>query len=56
MAGPDEGLALARRMGLEALWLLRRDGALAAMGLGRFGDAHANPMAEDVSKQCKSGI
>lgn len=56
VAGPDEGLALARRMGLEALWLLRRDGALAAMGLGRFGDAHANPMAEDVSKQCKSGI
>ena len=39
VAGPDEGLALARRMGLEALWLLRRDGALVEMGLGRFGNA-----------------
>jgi len=37
VAGPDTGLALAQRMGLEALWLLRREGALAAMGLGRFG-------------------
>ncbi len=39
VAGPDEGLALAQRMGLEALWLLRRDGALVEMGLGRVGNA-----------------
>ena len=39
VAGPDEGLAMARTLGLEALWLLRRDGALTAMGLGRFDDA-----------------
>src|SRR5574337_480307 len=39
VAGPGEGLALARRIGLEALWLLRRDGALVALGLGRFGDS-----------------
>uniref|UniRef100_UPI00333FC789 FAD:protein FMN transferase n=1 Tax=Castellaniella defragrans TaxID=75697 RepID=UPI00333FC789 len=36
VAGPDEGLALAGRMGLEALWLLRRKGTLVALGLGRF--------------------
>lgn len=41
VAGPDEGLALAQRMELEALWLLRRDSGLVAMGLGRFGDAPA---------------
>jgi len=39
VAGHDEGLVLAQRMGLEALWLLRRDGALVATGLGRFSDA-----------------
>lgn len=39
VAGPGEGLAVAQRMGLEALWLLRRDAALVATGLGRFGDA-----------------
>ncbi len=37
VAGPGEGLALAQRMGLEALWLLRRGGTLVEMGLGRFG-------------------
>ncbi len=36
VAGPEEGLALAQRMGLEALWLLRRRDALVALGLGRF--------------------
>lgn len=39
VVGPEEGLTLAQRMGLETLWLLRRQGALVAMGLGRFGDA-----------------
>ncbi len=39
VAGPGEGLALAQRFGLEALWLLRRDGALVEVGLGRFGAA-----------------
>ena len=39
VAGPGEGLALAQRHGLEALWLLRRDGALVEVGLGRFGAA-----------------
>jgi thiamine biosynthesis lipoprotein len=37
VAGPGEGLALARRRGLEALWLLRREGALVTLGVGRFG-------------------
>lgn len=37
VAGPGEGLALAQRMGLEALWLLRRGGGLVSLGLGRFG-------------------
>ena len=36
VAGPGAGLALAQRQGLEALWLLRRGGALVELGLGRF--------------------
>ena len=37
VAGPGEGLALAQRFGLEALFLLRRDGRWVELGLGRFG-------------------
>jgi thiamine biosynthesis lipoprotein len=37
VAGPGEGLGLAQRMGLEALFLLRRPEGLVEMGLGRFG-------------------
>lgn len=37
VAGPGAGLALAQRMGLEALWLLRRAGKLVEVGVGRFG-------------------
>lgn len=39
VAGPGDGLALAQRMGLEALWLLRRAGGLVAVGSGRFSRA-----------------
>jgi thiamine biosynthesis lipoprotein len=39
VAGPDEGLALAQRMGLDVLFLLRRDAGLIELGLGRFGRA-----------------
>ena len=39
VAGPGEGLAMAQRMGLEALFLLRRDTGLGEMGLGRVGGA-----------------
>ncbi|MEO7941417.1 MAG: FAD:protein FMN transferase [Burkholderiaceae bacterium] len=41
VAGPDEGLGLAQRMGLEALFLLRRGEGLVEMGLGRFGESAA---------------
>lgn len=37
VAGPDEGLALAQRHGLEALMLLRRGNSLVEIGFGRFG-------------------
>ena len=37
VAGPGDGLALAQRMGLDALFLLRRAEGLVEMGLGRFG-------------------
>jgi thiamine biosynthesis lipoprotein len=37
VAGPGDGLALAQRFGLEALFLLRRDGRWVELGLGRFG-------------------
>ena len=39
VAGAAQGLALAQRHGLEALWLLRRGGALVELGLGRFDGA-----------------
>ncbi|MBE2263832.1 MAG: FAD:protein FMN transferase [Burkholderiaceae bacterium] len=36
VAGPAEGLAMAQRMGLEALFLLRRPQGLVELGLGQF--------------------
>jgi thiamine biosynthesis lipoprotein len=39
VAGPGEGLALAQRMGLDVLFLLRRAEGLMELGLGRFGSA-----------------
>ncbi len=37
VAGPGEGLGLAQRMGLDAVFLLRRAEGLVELGLGRFG-------------------
>ena len=45
VAGPGEGLALAQRRGLEALFLLRRPEGLAEMGLGRFGPSASAPQS-----------
>lgn len=45
VAGPDEGLALAQRAGLDALFLLRRAGCLVELGLGRFSDCSGPPLA-----------
>jgi len=42
VAGPGEGLAMAQRMGLEALFLLRAAEGLVEMGLGRFGSSSAS--------------
>ena len=36
VAGPDKGLAMAQRMGLDVLFLLRRAEGLIELGLGRF--------------------
>ncbi len=36
VAGPDEGVALTHGLGLEALFLLRREGRWAEVGSGRF--------------------
>jgi FAD:protein FMN transferase len=41
VAGPDEGVAMAQRMGLDVLLLLRRGEGLTALGLGRFGQTAA---------------
>ena len=41
VAGPGEGLAMAQRMGLEALFLVRAADGLVEMGLGRFGSSTA---------------
>lgn len=37
VAGPDEGLVLAQRHGLDALFLLRRGAGLVELGVGRLG-------------------
>ncbi len=37
VAGPDEGPAMAQRMGMDVLFLLRRAEGLMEIGLGRFG-------------------
>ena len=42
VAGHRDGLALAARLGLEALYLLRRDERLVELGLGRFAPAAAD--------------
>jgi thiamine biosynthesis lipoprotein len=39
VAGPGEGLAMAQRMGMDVLFLLRRGEGLIELGLGRFGQA-----------------
>jgi thiamine biosynthesis lipoprotein len=39
VAGPGEGLAMAQRMGMDVLFLLRRGASLTELGLGRFGRA-----------------
>jgi thiamine biosynthesis lipoprotein len=41
VAGPNDGLAMAHRLGLEALWLLRREDTVVEVGLGRFGSVAA---------------
>lgn len=38
VAGPNEGLAMAQRMGLDVLFLLRRTEGLIEVGLGRLGN------------------
>ena len=39
VAGPGEGLAMAQRMGMDVLFMLRRGESLIELGLGRFGRA-----------------
>jgi thiamine biosynthesis lipoprotein len=39
VAGPGEGLAMAQHMGMDVLFLLRRDAGLIELGMGRFGQA-----------------
>jgi thiamine biosynthesis lipoprotein len=43
VVGPEAGPAMAQRLGLEALFLLRRPEGLLEMGLGRFGAAAGSP-------------
>lgn len=46
VAGAGSGLALAQRIGLEVLMLLRREGRLVELGLGRF----ASPSADSGAR------
>ena len=39
VVGPGDGPVMAHRLGLEALWLLRQEGALVEVGMGRFSSA-----------------
>ena len=47
VAGPDEGLAMAQRMRLDVLFLLRRPEGLAEVGLGRFDKTADRPNLAD---------
>ena len=47
VAGPGEGLAMAQRMRLDVLFLLRRPEGLAEVGLGRFGKTADRPNLAD---------
>ena len=50
VTGPDEGLAMAQRMGMDVLFLLRRAEGLVNVGLGRFGrSGGATPQERPVS-------
>ena len=51
VAGPSEGLAMAQRMGLDALFLLRCAEGLAEMGMGRFGASTAQAVIQ-TSQKC----
>ena len=52
VAGSDEGLAIAQRMGFDVLFLLRRAEGLVEVGLGRFGESDApTPYMPNDSKQ-----
>ena len=46
VAGPEEGLAMAQRMGLDAMFLLRRAEGLVEVGLGRFGGSSGTTPSE----------
>lgn len=46
VAGRGEGLPLAQRLGLEALWLVRRGDACITLGTGRFGAGETCPGQE----------
>ena len=43
VSGPDEGLAMAQRMRMDVLFLLRRPEGLTEVGLGRFGPSTDRP-------------
>lgn len=49
VAGPEEGLAMAQRRGLDVLFLLRRAEGLVELGLGRFGSASGAPPPQQRS-------
>ncbi|MPM18425.1 FAD:protein FMN transferase [bioreactor metagenome] len=49
VAGPDEGLVMAQRLGMDVLFLLRRDDRLVEVGLGRFG-ATSQPSPQPPSQ------
>ncbi len=51
VAGPDEGLPLAQRMGVEVLYLLRHEGRWIERGRGRFSAAAASDPPGPILKQ-----
>jgi thiamine biosynthesis lipoprotein len=55
VAGPGEGLALAQRIGLDALFLLRRAEELVELGLGRFAAA-VSPQIIRTGQKCATQI
>jgi thiamine biosynthesis lipoprotein len=53
VAGAEQGLAMAQRLGLDVLYLLRRGEGLLALGLGRFAESSESTKPSSVASHAQ---